>query len=318
MGRASQPTLGSGVVASAPHVEEDLEAQDQRPAQAGEPRQQAERRPGLTSPRFLRRPRRTRRHQSTSCTASRSQTRTGGSRRRDDPATQAWVEEQNLRTDLMLRNLPGRADAPRPAQLAAPRRFVDRVRGRRRSRVLARALGRSRPSRAGRAAGEGARRRPHARRPAPADRRSDRGARLVPPVPRRSAHRVRHLDRGRRAQHVARPERRDRRAPAGRDPQHPRRSIAWMPDGSAFAYTRYPEPTSVPEDDAATGARCTGTGSATLAPRRAAVGRPAGQDRVGQRLALARRSLAAPAPLARLDPGRRAPDRPAVRMPAPC
>ena len=65
-------------------------------------------------------------------------------------------------------------------------------------------------------------------------------------------------------------------------------SIAWMPDGSAFAYTRYPEPMSVPEDDRGYWRKVYWHRSGrSLAAGRAPVGGTAGQDRVGQRLDLA-------------------------------
>ena len=93
-----------------------------------------------------------------------------------------------------------------------------------------------------RSAGRSARRRRVTARSRPLGGRCDGGDRLVPPLARRRARGVRRVRGRRRAQRRCTCSTSPPAGPARRDPAHPgRQSVAWLPDGSGFLYTRYPE-----------------------------------------------------------------------------
>ena len=119
------PCLGPGEggrVALLPYVEEDHEAQDQRPPQAGQPRQQAQRRPltsadGPTVPGLRRRPRRRRTTRRRVCTASRSHDplpRGSSDERRSRPPWPGSRSRTCAPDRSSIRNLPGPVGAARP------------------------------------------------------------------------------------------------------------------------------------------------------------------------------------------------------------
>ena len=171
----------------------------------------------------------------------------------------AWVAAQNAHTRAgarcpprpgLVARAPGRADAASPVVMAV------QVRGD--QPVLPRAPGRRRAVRADPPLGgrprRGARR---AARPGRRHRRRGQRRRLVRRLAGRLAGRRRH-QRGRHRGLRAAGARRDRRrATVGEAiPDTRACSVAWEPDGSGFAYTRYPRATS-------TTAPCTTTCSAT-------------------------------------------------------
>jgi prolyl oligopeptidase len=169
--------------------------------------------------------------------------------RTDDPATVAWVEEQNLRTDLILRNLPGRPELH--ARLSSLLRVGssiactvagDRVFSLERWGNHDQAVLVVRPAKA-----PGVARTlvdPHKLtddptaaldwyHPSPDGKLIAYG--ISTGGDERSTLRVLNVE----TDEVLTEEIPHTRAA----------SVAWTPDGSAFAYTRYPDPASVPEED---------------------------------------------------------------------
>ena len=243
-------------VALHPYVEEDHEAQDQRPPQEGQPRQQAQRRPGLTAdldPR--RRPagrsRRRRPPGATTSSTSLHGVEVADPFRwledGDDPETRAWVDAQNDRTEPVLDALPGRAELHdrlsallRAGSSVACAVAGDRVFSLERWGHHDQAVLVVRPADA---PGRG----PHAwstRTRSPATRPRPSTGTTRRPTAGSSPTASRPAATSARTLHVAR--RRDRRArsPTRSRTPGPRR---WRgrPTASAFAYTRYPDPASV-------------------------------------------------------------------------
>jgi prolyl oligopeptidase len=95
-------------LASNPYVEEDEQAQEQRPQEAGQPRQQAQRRP-LTPPMSLRRDLVETLHGIEVADPWRA-LEDG-----DDPGTRSWAAEQNARTEALLSARPDRDQLRRRA-----------------------------------------------------------------------------------------------------------------------------------------------------------------------------------------------------------
>ncbi len=193
-------------VAWLPYVEEDRQAQDQRPPQEGQPRAQAQRRAGLTAPGrrddhadrspAAAHPRRRHRRGDPRDHRRRSLPVARGRR----PTRDAGLGRQPERPHAPRPRCPRRPRrAPRPPERPAARRLVGGVRRGRSAGVLARAVGPPRSGSARRALRHPARPGPHHRRPGDGRRRSDLGHRLVPPLPRRLARGLRAVHPRRRA-----------------------------------------------------------------------------------------------------------------------
>jgi prolyl oligopeptidase len=241
--------LVRGPVASRPYVEEDLEAQDERPPQAGEPRQQAQRgSPLIATP--VPPPPQTRHddlvevlHGIEVADPYRWLEHT------DDPETKEWVDQQNLRTDLVLRNLAGRDELHR--ELSALLRAGssvgcvvagDRVFSLERWGGHDQAVLVVRPAKA-----------PGIARTLidPHSLTGDPTAALdwyhPSPDGRLIAYGISTGGDERSTLYVLNVETNERLA--DEIPHTRAASVAWSPDGSGFAYTRYPEASTVPEED---------------------------------------------------------------------
>jgi prolyl oligopeptidase len=231
-------------LASTPYVEEDEQAQEQRPQEAGQPRQQAQRRP-LTTPMSLRRDLVETLHGIEVADPWRS-LEDG-----DDPDVQAWAGEQNARTEALLSARPDREQLRRRmasllqvGTVVAPAVAGDRVFTLERwpphdqAVLVVRACADAGPVRTlvdpvERGDGD-----PTAAidwyRPSPD------GALLAYGLSRggdeRSTLHVLDVATG---EHLTEAIPRTRAC-----------SVAWRPDGSGFFYTRYPDPADVPEGEA--------------------------------------------------------------------
>ena len=212
------------------------------------------------------------------------------------------------------RRHPGPGAVPRPAGRADPSRHRPLARRPRRPAVHHRPLGRPRSRRARGPPDRGADQRVPGRvliDPADASGEVTSAIDWYEPSPDGVARGVRHVHRGRRAVDAPDPRRGARATLLADALPHTRAaSVAWLPDGSGFAYTRYPDPAEVGDDEAGYHRTVWWHRLGDERRRRHAVlHRPPDKEAWPEVSLSQGRALAARARRARVEPHRRAPPR---------